>query len=74
MSAPDIYELPIGTLVHVTADNAYHGVGLVLDYREFRREGLGHPEEVLPYARLVLIDGEPLLFWLHELEEARDEI
>jgi hypothetical protein len=73
MSALNIDASPIGALVHVTADNAYHGVGLVLDYRDFRRDD-GTPEEVLPYARLVLIDGEPLLFWLHELEEARDEI
>lgn len=51
-----------GALVHVTAENYYRGIGLVL-------EELDDID-----ARRVLLQGAPALIWLWELEEVTDEV
>jgi hypothetical protein len=56
-------ELLPGCLVRIFADNAYHGLGLVL-------EVVNDDDD----ARRVLLKGKPLLFWRFELEEVPDEV
>lgn len=53
----------LGQLVRVFADNAYHGVGLVVENLAIPCEG-----------SMVLLNGQPLMFWHFELEEVEGEI
>lgn len=53
----------LGQLVRVFADNAYHGVGLVV-------ENLAIPHD----GSMVLLNGQPLMFWNFELEEVEGEV
>lgn len=51
-----------GDLVHVVADNSYHGVGLLLEVRAWIGWG----------ACRVLVGGRPLYFSTSELEPAEE--
>lgn len=54
----------LGQLVRVFADNAYHGVGLVVENLHAIEGG----------GSMVLLNGQPLMFWHFELEEVEGEV